>query len=112
MSHVLLGIGGGIAAYKVAFVASRLVQQGHRVRVAMTEKAREFVGALTFEGLVGSKVILSSTQVDADGSAPHIVATKQAEIFVVAPASADLISKLVFRGAIGQLTPKERRCLV
>jgi phosphopantothenoylcysteine decarboxylase/phosphopantothenate--cysteine ligase len=94
VSHVLLGVGGGIAAYKVAFLASRLVQAGHRVRVAMTAKAQEFVGALTFEGLVGSKAILTSTQVDADGSAPHIVATKQADVLVVAPASADLIAKL------------------
>ena len=75
--EVLLGVGGGIAAYKVAALASRLVQQGHRVRVAMTPRALEFVGALTFEGLTGRKAILSPTQVDQDGSVPHIEAARR-----------------------------------
>lgn len=91
---VLLGIGGGIAAYKLAFAASRLVQQGCSVRVAMTKRAQDYVGALTFEGLTGRKAILSSTQVDADGSAPHIEAAKKARVYVIAPATADLLGKL------------------
>ncbi|MBL8756452.1 MAG: hypothetical protein JNK15_24370 [Planctomycetes bacterium] len=96
---VLLGVGGGIAAYKLAFLASRLVQRGHRVRVAMTPRACEFVGPLTFEGLTGRKVILSSTQVDADGTAPHLEAAKAAAVYVVAPATADLLAKLAFGAA-------------
>ncbi len=91
---VLLGIGGGIAAYKLAFLASRLVQCGVRVRVAMTKRALEFVGALTFEGLCGSRAILSSTQVDADGAVPHIEAARAASVYVIAPATADLLAKL------------------
>lgn len=91
---VLLGVGGGIAAYKIAFLASRLVQRGCSVRVAMTQRATEFVGALTFEGLTGHKAILSSTQVDADGSLPHIEAARQAGAYVVAPATADLMARL------------------
>ncbi len=92
--EVLLGIGGGIAAYKIAMVASRLVQQGWSVRVAMTSRATEYVGALTFEGLTGHKAILSSTQVDADGSVPHIAAARAAKVYCIAPATADLLGRL------------------
>lgn len=93
-AHVLVGVGGGIAAYKVAYLTSRLVQRGCSVRVAMTAAAREFVGALTFEGLTGSRAILSTTQVDADGALPHLVAAKAAHVYVIAPATADLLSRL------------------
>jgi phosphopantothenoylcysteine decarboxylase/phosphopantothenate--cysteine ligase len=96
--HVLLGIGAGIAAYKLAFLASRLVQSGARVRVAMTPHATQFVGAVTFEGLTGSKAILSSTQVDPDGSVPHIDVARWAHVYLIAPASAALLSNLA-RGA-------------
>jgi phosphopantothenoylcysteine decarboxylase / phosphopantothenate---cysteine ligase len=92
--RVLLGVGGGIAAYKAATLASLLVQQGCSVRVAMTPRATEFVGALTFAGLCGSQVILSSTQIDSDGSPPHIAAAQQAEVYVIAPATADLLARL------------------
>jgi phosphopantothenoylcysteine decarboxylase/phosphopantothenate--cysteine ligase len=92
--EVLLGVGGGIAAYKVAALASQLVQQGCRVRVAMTPRALEYVGALTFEGLTGRKAVVSPTQVDADGSVPHIAAARAAQVYVIAPATADLIARL------------------
>lgn len=94
MSRILLGIGGGIAAFKAAALASRLVQAGHDVRVAMTRAAQEFVGARTFEGLTGHPAILSSTQVDLDGTPPHIAATRDAELLVVVPATAGLIARL------------------
>ncbi|MCA8965902.1 MAG: phosphopantothenoylcysteine decarboxylase [Planctomycetes bacterium] len=93
-AHVLLGVGGGIAAYKLAYLTSRLVQQGHQVRVAMTPAATEFVGALTFEGLTGRKAILTTTQVDPDGGVPHIDAARWAQVLVVAPATAGLLHKL------------------
>lgn len=92
--EVLLGVGGGIAAYKIAALASRLVQDGHGVRVAMTPGALEFVGAATFAGLTGRPVIRSSTQVDPDGSVPHIAAARAARVYVVAPATADLLARL------------------
>ncbi len=92
--NVLLGVGGGIAAYKVAALASRLVQSGAEVRVAMTPHATAFVGALTFEGLTGRKVILASTQVDPDGEVPHITAAQKASVYVIAPATADLLARL------------------
>ncbi len=75
-------------------VASRLVQLGWSVRVAMTPRATEYVGALTFEGLTGRKAILSSTQVDADGSVPHIAAARAAQVYCIAPATADLLGRL------------------
>lgn len=93
-ANVLLGIGGGIAAYKLAYVASRLVQQGCVVRAALTPHATEYVGARTFEGLCGQKAILSSTQVDPDGSVPHIAAAHVAQVYVIAPATADLLSRI------------------
>lgn len=92
--RILLGVGGGIAAYKIAFLASRLVQDGAEVRVAMTPRALEFVGALTFEGLTGRQVVRSSTQIDADGTAPHIEAARRAQVYCVAPATADLLARL------------------
>jgi phosphopantothenoylcysteine decarboxylase/phosphopantothenate--cysteine ligase len=94
MTEVLLGVGGGIAAYKIAWLASRLVQHGASVRVAMTPHATEFVGPLTFEGLTGRRAILSSTQVDGDGEVPHIAAARQAAVYVIAPATADLLARL------------------
>lgn len=96
---VLLGVGGGIAAYKVAFLASRLVQRGFAVRVAMTPHATQFVGALTFEGLTGQAAILSPTQVDRDGGVPHIDAARAARLYVIAPATADLLAKLAHGAA-------------
>jgi phosphopantothenoylcysteine decarboxylase/phosphopantothenate--cysteine ligase len=97
--NVLIGVGGGIAAYKVAFLASRLVQSGCSVRVAMTPKATEYVGALTFEGLTGQKVIASTTQIDADGAAPHIAAAQRANLYIVAPATASLLHHLSYGAA-------------
>lgn len=97
--RVLLGVGGGIAAYKLAFLASRLVQRGAAVRVAMTPQATEFVGPVTFEGLVGSKVIRTSTQVDPDGTAPHIEAARWAQVYLIAPATADLLARLAHGAA-------------
>ena len=92
--NVLLGVGGGIAAFKAAALASMLVQRGHRVRVALSRDADKFVGARTFEGLTGSPVVVSPTQIDPDGTAPHITATRAAEVMVVAPATADLCARL------------------
>ena len=60
--RVLVGVSGGIAAFKAAALVSQLVQRGVTVRVAMTRAAQEFVGALTFEGLTGSPVIRTTTQ--------------------------------------------------
>jgi phosphopantothenoylcysteine decarboxylase/phosphopantothenate--cysteine ligase len=92
--RVLVGVGAGIAAFKAAALVSQLVQRGAKVRVAMSRDAEAFVGRRTFEGLTGQPVVSSSTQIDADGSPPHIAATRDADVFVVAPATADLIARL------------------
>jgi len=94
MTRVLLGIGAGIAAYKCAALASSLVQDGHEVRVAMTADATRFVGPVTFGGLTGRPVILSSTQIDPDGKMPHLEAAQEAEVYAIAPATADLLARL------------------
>ena len=90
----VLGVAAGVAAYKVAFVASRLVQLGVDVRVAMTPSALAFVGPATFGGLTSSQPILSSTQVDADGSVPHIDAAQGAGVYCIAPATAGVLAQL------------------
>jgi phosphopantothenoylcysteine decarboxylase/phosphopantothenate--cysteine ligase len=99
MTHVLLGVGAGIAAYKVAALASSLAQAGHEVRVAMTPDATKFVGPVTFAGLTGKPVVLSTTQVDPDGKAPHLDAAQRAEVYVIAPATADLLARLAMGAA-------------
>jgi len=91
--RVVLGVGGGIAAYKACEVASRLTQAGHTVDVVMTEAARQFVAPLTFEALTHRAV---STQV-ADrpvGVLSHVALAHAADVVVVAPATADLLSRL------------------
>jgi phosphopantothenoylcysteine synthetase/decarboxylase len=92
--RILVGVGAGIAAFKVAALVSRLVQTGHDVRCALSPHAAEFVGRATFEGLTGRPAIVSSTQVDPDGRPPHIHATRDLRAFVVAPGTAGLIAKL------------------
>ena len=76
--RAVLGVGAGIAAYKVAVVASKLVQLGADVRVAMTPSSLAFVGPSTFGGLTNTQPILSPTQVDDDGTVPHIEAARAA----------------------------------
>ena len=92
-ARILLGVGGGIAAFKAAALASLLVQRGHSVRVAMSRHADQFIGARTFEGLTGRQVICSATQIDRDGKAPHVTAVKEADLLIVAPATADLLAR-------------------
>ena len=91
---VVLGVGAGIAAYKVAVVASKLVQLGADVRVAMTPSSLAFVGPSTFGGLTNTQPILSSTQVDDDGTVPHIDAARGAGVYCIAPATAGSLAQL------------------
>jgi phosphopantothenoylcysteine decarboxylase/phosphopantothenate--cysteine ligase len=107
---ILLGVGGGIAAFKAAALASQLVQRGHEVRVAMTRDAESFVGRRTFEGLTGKVAIVASTQIDPDGSAPHITATRDADVFVIAPATADLCARLAAGAADDAVTLAALAC--
>jgi phosphopantothenoylcysteine decarboxylase len=91
--EILLGVTGGIAAYKAADLASRLVQSGARVTAVLTSAARQFIGATTFEALTGRPVYseLFSPQEHFQGE--HIGLAKRAELIIIAPASADFLAK-------------------
>ncbi len=89
--RVLLGVAGGIAAYKSAELLRRLTESGHSVRVLPTASALEFVGAATFEALSGQPV---HTGVFADVPVvPHVKLGQEADLVVVAPATADLMAR-------------------
>ncbi|GAA1173790.1 bifunctional phosphopantothenoylcysteine decarboxylase/phosphopantothenate--cysteine ligase CoaBC [Pseudonocardia alaniniphila] len=89
--RVLLGVAGGIAAYKSAELLRRLTETGHSVRVLPTASALEFVGAATFEALSGQPV---HTGVFTDvPSVPHVKLGQEADLVVVAPATADLMAR-------------------
>lgn len=95
---VLIGITGGIAAYKAADVVSQLVKANCDVRVVMTESATRFVGPLTFAALTRQKVITSifpdSPSGDLDIIYPHLYPATEADAFAVIPATADAIAKI------------------
>ncbi|MCQ2377723.1 MAG: phosphopantothenoylcysteine decarboxylase [Victivallaceae bacterium] len=90
---IALGVTGGIAACKSAELCGKLVQTGFPVRVLMTENATRFVTPLTFRTLSRNDVILSLWEGNGDWRPAHIALADEAEIFVVAPASADFIAK-------------------
>lgn len=92
--RVLLGVSGGIAAYKACELTRRLKDAGADVRVLMTRAACEFVSPLTFQALSGNPVGLSLLDPAAEAAMGHIELARFAEIFVIAPASADLIARL------------------
>jgi phosphopantothenoylcysteine decarboxylase/phosphopantothenate--cysteine ligase len=99
---VVLGVGGGIAAYKACELLRRLTESGHRVRIVPTEAALQFVGAATFEALSGQPV---QTGVFTDvPEVPHVRIGQDAELIVVAPATADLMSRLAHGRADDLLT--------
>ncbi len=96
--NVILGVGGGIAAYKSAELARLLIQQGHAVQVVMTAGAQEFVRPLTFAALTGRKVItglFASGEPEATLSSAieHIGVAQENDLLVVAPATADLLAR-------------------
>ncbi|MDR2195520.1 MAG: bifunctional phosphopantothenoylcysteine decarboxylase/phosphopantothenate--cysteine ligase CoaBC [Gallionellaceae bacterium] len=99
--HILLGITGGIAAYKAAELARLLSKQGVEVRAAMTEAACHFIAPATLQALTGRPVLLDQWN-DANGGMAHIDAGRAADAIVVAPATADFIAKLA-TGLAGDL---------
>ena len=100
--RVLLGVAGGIAAYKACELLRRLTESGHSVRVLPTASALEFIGAATFEALSGQPV---HTGVFADvPSVPHVKLGQEAELVVVAPATADLLARAAHGRADDLLT--------
>ncbi len=91
---VVLGVCGGIAVYKVAYVASALTQAGIDVHVIMTENAAKFVAPLTFETLTGNKAIVDTFDRNFQWDVKHVSLAKKADLFLIAPATANIIAKM------------------
>lgn len=91
--NVVLGVSGGIAVYKACEIVSRLKKLGANVDVIMTDNAREFVTPLTFQTLAKSAVVTNAFEPVKEFDINHISLAKKADIFVVAPATANVIAK-------------------
>ena len=91
---VVLGVTGGIAAYKAADIASKLVQAGAEVRVVMTEAATKFVAPLTFRSLTNRPVVTSMWELASEFSIEHIALAEAADVVAIVPATANVIAKL------------------
>ncbi len=122
MARVLLGVSGGIAAYKALELARLATLGGHGVRVLMTETATRFVGAASFEGIVGAPVLISEFERDPmRGAFPgdpepghdpigHLELAANCDAYIVAPASANTIAKLAGGVADSMLTTSFLAC--
>jgi len=95
LKRILLGVTGGVAAYKAAELARLLVKAGIDVQVVMTEAARHFVGAATFQALTGHPVFADLWDERVDNGMAHIDLSRGADAILVAPASADFLARLV-----------------
>ena len=92
--HVLVGVSGGIAAYKAPELVRRLREQGAEVRVAMTRAATAFIAPLTLQAVSGHRVHESLLDVEAEAGMGHIELARWADDIVIAPATADLLARL------------------
>jgi phosphopantothenoylcysteine decarboxylase/phosphopantothenate--cysteine ligase len=92
--NILLGVTGGIAAYKIANLASMLKKQKANVRVIMTKNACQFITPITFETLTAQKVYTDTFDRDFEFKVDHIELGKWADVFLIAPATANVIGKL------------------
>src|SRR4051794_24611622 len=122
MARILLGVSGGIAAYKSLELARLATVAGHSVRVVMTENAERFVGAASFEGIVGAPVLTSEFERDPLGGAfpgdprpahdpiGHLEVVANCDAYLVAPASANTLAKLVAGMADSMLTTSFIAC--
>ena len=91
---ILLGISGGIAAYKSAYLVRELTRLGAKVRVVMTESAQEFITPLTLQALSGEDVRTELFDSEAERAMGHIELARWADYFVIAPASANCLAKM------------------
>ena len=94
-TKILLGVTGGIAAYKAAELCRLLIKAGADVRVAMTDAAQQFVTPLTFQALSGKPVLSSLWTSAAEHGMDHIAASRDVDLMLIAPATADFLAKLV-----------------
>lgn len=91
---IVLGISGGIAAYKCAELTRRLTERGAKVKVVMTKAAKEFITPLTMQAVSGNPVGDSLLDPAAEASMGHIEIAKWADLVLLAPATADLIARM------------------
>lgn len=107
---ILLGVSGCIAAYKAAALASLIVKQGANLQVVMTKNGTEFVSPLTFEALSENKVAVDTFDRNFQYSTEHIALAKQADLVMIAPATANIIAKLANGMADDMLTTTVLAC--
>ena len=92
--NIVLGVTGGIAAYKSAEVVSRLRHLGANVHVIMTKNATEFVAPLTFQTLSANVVVCDTFSAPEYWNVEHVALAKLADVFVIAPATANMLAKM------------------
>lgn len=107
---VILGVSGGIAAYKIASLASMLKKKNCDVHVIMTENATNFITQATFEALTGNKCIVDTFDRDHEWDVKHVSLAKRADFVMVAPATANIIAKLANGIADDMLTTTLLAC--
>lgn len=107
---VLLGVTGSIAAYKIANLASMLVKMHANVHVLMTKNATCFINPITFETLTGNKCLVDTFDRNFEFSVEHVSLAKQADVFLVAPATANVIGKIAGGIADDMLTTTFMAC--
>ncbi len=94
MAHeIIVGVSGGIAAYKTAYLVSELVQSGVGVTVVMTRSAQKFVGSATFQALTGRRVLSHSFDKHDYPLGAHIELARQADLLCIAPATANVLAQ-------------------
>ncbi|MBQ3215860.1 MAG: bifunctional phosphopantothenoylcysteine decarboxylase/phosphopantothenate--cysteine ligase CoaBC, partial [Oscillospiraceae bacterium] len=107
---ILLGVSGGIAAYKAASLASLLVKQGATVEVVMTENATKFITPLTFEQLTGRRVMVDTFDRNYTHQVEHISLAERTDLIIIAPATANVCAKLAHGLADDMLTTTVLAC--
>ncbi len=107
---VLLGVTGSIAAYKAAGVASRLKKLHADVHVLMTQNATQFINPITFETLTGNKCLIDTFDRNFEFDVEHVALAKRADVFLIAPASANVIGKIAGGIADDMLTTTVMAC--
>ena len=107
---VLLGVTGSIAAYKIAYLASALKKLHAQVHVLMTENATNFINPITFESLTGNKCLVDTLDRNFQFQVEHVSIAKQADVVMIAPASANVIGKLAHGIADDMLTTTIMAC--
>ncbi len=108
--HVVLGVTGSIAAYKIAILASMLKKQKADVTVIMTQNATNFINPITFESLTGNKCLVDTFDRNFQHSVEHVSLAKQTDVFLIAPASANVIAKAAHGIADDMLTTTLLAC--